>query len=48
MAGEDGHRVRQVVAQKVFDYEIVDVSWELLVLLDVINMKIALWENARH
>ena len=33
MAGEDGHRVRQVVAQKVFDYETVDVSWELLVLL---------------
>ena len=37
MAGEDGHPVRQVVAQKVFDYETVDVNWALLVLLDAMK-----------
>ena len=33
VAGEDGHRVLQVVAQKVCDYETVDVSWVFLVLM---------------
>ena len=33
VVGEDGHRVRQVVAQKVCDYVTVGVSWVFLVLL---------------